>query len=201
MEPVTGLAVSVEASLRPASTGNGDALDIAATFRTEESRQFLQYWIGLPRDGNIVPDRKHFDPLAIRSLMPMTVMVEYDGVPEARFRYAGSRLTEMLGFDPTKKKYLDVLEQKAVDSFRAASEPLISIPCGGIFPLTVQAATGYTLKCEALDLPLYNERAGTWIILALVSVREVCDMHFTKEFRIVEIGEGEWIDIGAGTPA
>lgn len=176
-------------------------MDAAIDFSTGESREFFDYWQSLPREDGVVPDRKDFDPLAIRRLMPMIVMIEYEESLEATtFRYAGSKLTELLGFDPTKKKYLDLLEQKAVDSFRAASEPLISVPCGGVFPLTVQAATGYTMKCEALDLPLYNSRAGTWIVLALISIGEICGVHWTKEFRIVDIGEGQWIDIGAGIP-
>ncbi|MEP0707299.1 MAG: PAS domain-containing protein [Parvibaculum sp.] len=168
---------------------------------TRESREFFEYWQSLPKEGGLVPDRRHFDPLAIRRLMPMMVMVEYDRIETATFRYAGSRLTEILGFDPTKKKYLDLLEQDAMESFLAASGPMITLPCGGVFSITLRTATGYTKKCEALDLPLYNEKAGTWIVLALISIRETVDMHGGNEFRIAEIGEGNWIDIGAGVPA
>ena len=176
-------------------------MDKAADFRTAESRTFFDYWQSLPKEGGLVPDRKHFDPLAIRQLMPMTVMVEYQSLHEATFRYAGSKLVDILGFDPTKKKYLDLLEDKALAGFLAASEPLISVPCGGYFPITVQASTGYTLKCEALDLPLRNEKAGTWIVLALITVEGTSGMHRNPDFRILDIGAGSWIDIGAGVPA
>ncbi|MEP2828152.1 PAS domain-containing protein [Parvibaculum sp.] len=176
-------------------------MNTATAFRTDDSRKFFDYWQSLPREKGLVPDRKHFDPLAIRQLMPMTVMVEYKSLEAATFRYAGSKLVEILGFDPTKKEYLDLLEKGAMAGFLAASEPLISVPCGGVFPVTVQAATGYTLKCEALDLPLVNEKAGTWIVLALISVDRTAGMHREKEFKILEIGEGSWIDIGAGLPA
>ena len=175
-------------------------MDALAPFHADESRSFFDYWQGLPRHGRVVPDRKDFDPLAIRRLMPMTVMVEYDGLEAATFRFAGSKLVEILGFDPTKKKYLDLLEEQALGGFMAASEPLITIPCGGSFPVTVQAATGYTLKCEALDQPLYNEKARSWIVLALISVMEISGMHGKNDFKILEIGKGRWIDLGAGIP-
>ena len=175
-------------------------MDAIPHFGTDESLQFFDYWRALPRDDGIVPDRRHFDPLAIRRLMPMMVMVEYADLESATFRFAGTKLTEVLGFDPTKKKYVDLLEQDAMGSFIAASEPLITVPCGGRFPITIQAATGYTLKCEALDLPLFNGKTGTWIVMALMSVREVAGLHGGEDFRILEIGEGEWIDIGAGVP-
>lgn len=84
----------------------------------------------------------------------MMVMVEYGDLESATFRFAGTKLTEVLGFDPTKKKYL--------------------------------------------DLPLFNGKAGTWIVMAVMSVREVSGLHGDDDFRILEIGEGEWIDIGAG---
>jgi len=173
----------------------------AADFSTAESRTFFDYWQSRPKEGRVVPDRTHFDPLAIRQLMPMTVMVEYESVQEATFRYAGSAITDIVGFDPTKKKYLDLLEDEAMAGFLAASEPMISVPCGGSFLVKVRAATGYTMKCEALELPLFNEKAGTWIVLALISIREIVGMHSGSDFKILEIGRGNWIDVGAGVPA
>lgn len=175
-------------------------MDAAPGFNTSESSRFFDYWRSLPRRAANVPDRRDFDPLAIRDLTPMMVMVEYESLERAEFRYAGSKLTEILGFDPTRKNYLDLLKAESFQSFFAASEPLISYPCGGRFPIEVQAATGYTIRCEALDLPLYNERSSTWIVMALISVVEVAGLHDEREFRILNIGEGEWIDIGAGTP-
>ncbi|MBA4210395.1 MAG: hypothetical protein C0454_12780 [Parvibaculum sp.] len=175
-------------------------MDAAPEFNTSESFRFFDYWRGLPREGTVVPDRRHFDPLAIRDLTPMMVMVEYQTLERAEFRYAGSKLTEILGFDPSRWNYLELLKEEAFQSFFAASEALIGYPCGGRFPIKVQAATGYVLQCEALDLPLYNERSASWIIMALISVVEVAGLHTEKDFRILDIGEGEWIDIGAGVP-
>lgn len=175
-------------------------MDAAPDFNTSESARFFDYWRSLPRDDAVAPDRRHFDPLAIRDLTPMMVMVEYQMLERAEFRYAGSKLTEILGFDPTRKNYLDLLKEEAFQSFFAASEPLISYPCGGRFPIKVQAATGYVIQCEALDLPLYNERSASWIIMALISIVDVVETHTERDFRILEIGNGEWIDIGAGTP-
>ncbi|MBX3503926.1 MAG: PAS domain-containing protein [Parvibaculum sp.] len=176
-------------------------MDAWPQFQTDESLRFFNYWNGLPREGAVVPDRRHFDPLSIRDLTPMMVMVEYESLQSAQFRYAGSKLTEIMGFDPTRKNYLDLLKEEAFQSFFAASEPLIGYPCGGRFPIKVQAATGYVIQCEALDLPLYNERSANWIIMALMSIVEVVGIHDERDFRILEIGAGEWIDIGAGCPA
>ncbi|ABS64771.1 protein of unknown function DUF1457 [Parvibaculum lavamentivorans DS-1] len=171
----------------------------AATFHSRDCARFFGYWNSLPKRG-LVPDRNAFDPVAIRDLMPMIVMIEYNDRQPAVFRYAGSGLTEILGYDPTRRPYLELLKDDAISSFFEASEPMMATPCGGRFGITVQAATGYVLECEALDLPFCNEREGSWIIMALVGVLGVVGMHDEEKVQILEIGAGEWIDIGAGLP-
>ena len=170
-----------------------------AEFRLESSRQFFDYWNGLPKDG-ILPDRTSFNPVRIRHLMPDVIMVEYPNLDDARFRLVGTRVSEHLNFDPTNKNYMDLLAEEAVEPFRFVSSMLLATPCGGRFTILARAATGYVLKIELTDLPMTNQAAGTQIVLAHAPVLEVTDMHEDHDFRILDIQPEAWIDIGAGTP-
>ncbi|MEQ8281129.1 MAG: PAS domain-containing protein [Parvibaculum sp.] len=171
----------------------------STTFHARDCQRFFEYWKGLPKNG-VAPDRSAFDPVAIRDLTPMMVMVEYQTLETAHFRYAGSKLTEILGFDPTRSRYLDLLEESAVGSFFNASLPMLHVPCGGRFNIKTQSATGYFMNCEAVDLPFVNSRDGTWIVMALIGILGITGMHDERSFRILEIENSEWIDIGAGLP-
>ena len=168
-------------------------------FQLKSSRQFFDYWNGLPKDG-VLPDRASFNPVRIRHLMPNIVMVEYPNLDDARFRLVGTRLTEYLDFDPTNRSYMALLAEDAVESFRFVSSVLLDTPCGGRFTILARAANGYVLKVELTDLPMTNKTAGTQIILAHAPVLEVMDRHDESGFQILDIQPVAWIDIGAGTP-
>ena len=73
----------------------------------------------LPKDGGLVPDRRHFDPLAIRRLMPMMVMVEYDRIETATFRYAAQNsLSSAAGGADVYITYPDTLARMTTNGHR-----------------------------------------------------------------------------------
>jgi len=169
-------------------------------FSHPETKQFFQYWNSLPKSG-FVPDRADFDPLAIHKIMPRILMVEYFSPEDVVFRMVGTGITEDIGFDPTKRSYLSLLEDSAFGAFRSASDAIFSTPCGGHFLVTAQSAKGYLVDFDVLDLPMTNRAANSNIIvahLAQVCVRGMVPM---GTFRIKEIQSAGWIDIGAGVPA
>lgn len=161
--------------------------------------QMFEYWRSLPKI-DLVPDRSSFDFLKIARIMPDLVMVEYPLAETVKFRFVGSRVTDLLDFDPTSKAYIDLLLPRALDDFLFASSAIISVPCGGRFSIVLQAATGFVLRLEVLDLPMRNAAKENDIILAHVSRSEVVAYTGIKDFHIHSIRLVEWYDIGAGTP-
>lgn len=159
----------------------------------------FDYWKSLPKTG-LVPDRSSFDVLQIARAMPDLMMVEYISDREAHFRYAGTRVTDCLGFDPTKRSYLELLAPDAFDQYLEATRAVLTTPCAAKFNVIAQAATGYVMKFEVMDFPLLNKAADTAIILAHVSMVETVDYTGDMNFRIREIVPLSWYDIGAGVP-
>ena len=169
-------------------------------FSHPQTKQFFQYWNGLPKTG-LVPDRADFDPLAIHRIMPRIMMVEYFSDGRVEFRMVGTGVTEDIGVDPTKMSYFDLLENEALGSFWSASDAILDTPCGGHFRITAQSAKGYLVDFDVLDLPMTNLAANSNIIFAHIAQGDVGGITETGSFRIKEIQSAGWIDIGAGVPA
>jgi hypothetical protein len=61
-----------------------------------------EYWLRIhPGTGNL-PGRQHFDPLAVRPLLPNLWMLDVQRDPlRFRYRLAGTRIVEAAGVEPT----------------------------------------------------------------------------------------------------
>ncbi len=66
-------------------------------------RQFHDYWQRIHPAPGVIPGRQHFDPLAIAPLLPNIWLVDVDRSSGIRFRYrlAGTRIVEALGYEVT----------------------------------------------------------------------------------------------------
>lgn len=157
------------------------------------------YWKSLPKTG-LLPDRAAFDPVKVAYIMPDLLMIEFGPAEEARFRFAGTRVTDHLGFDPTRRAYLEVLVPEAFDQYLEASRAVFSTPCVGRFSITAQAASGFVLRFDVLDLPMRNKATGTMLILAHVTLLETVGYTGVNQFMIQSIEPLGWYDIGAGKP-
>lgn len=175
-------------------------MTVHPSFQLEQSKVFFDYWQSLPREG-LLPDRKTFNPAAIHRLMPEVLMVEFPKEGAPVFRYVGSKLTERVGFDPTQQEYLKFLNPESFGDFFALTGKMLSTPCAGILTASIQAATGWHMRCEATDVPMTYLANNSLILVAHMPILEVTGSHETDTFAITELGVAQWIDIGAGVPA
>lgn len=80
--------------------------------RTSELRRLLQYWHDLKGDRPL-PRRADLDPVDIAYCLGNLALVEIGAPFRPRYRLVGTRLTELLGEDPTGK-YLDQMYSPAI---------------------------------------------------------------------------------------
>ncbi len=79
---------------------------------TAVQRSLVEYWC-LLRDDSGVVRRESIDPGHLRSMLASISIVEFDESGEGRFRIAGSRLRDLLGFEARGRKVSDVTGENA----------------------------------------------------------------------------------------
>ena len=70
-------------------------------------RQFVEYWLSI-KPGELLPGRRHFDPMAIPALLSNLWLVDVEREPRLRFRYRliGTSVARAFAQDSTGR-YLD----------------------------------------------------------------------------------------------
>ncbi len=77
------------------------------TIKSEPLARLYDYWVSRSREGRI-PSRAQIDPLDVPELLPIVFLVDVvwaKGEPDFRFRLVGSKITEIVGSDPTGRNF------------------------------------------------------------------------------------------------
>jgi hypothetical protein len=92
-------------------------------------RALYEHWKALPREaGGELPARKSFDPMRVHRLLPGIWLLDVVRAPafRLRFRLVGTKITTVMGFEPTGK-WLDEARPRALtpgylDRYKATVE-------------------------------------------------------------------------------
>ncbi|MEI9987514.1 MAG: PAS domain-containing protein [Aliidongia sp.] len=76
---------------------------------TQSAREFAAYWLSR-RGGLFMPRRRDIDPSEIRNLLPSICVIEVVSPEAAVFRLAGTAHRETMGFEPTGRNIVDLVE-------------------------------------------------------------------------------------------
>jgi hypothetical protein len=129
----------------------------------------LCYWRGRHAGGHL-PSRHAVDPFSLRAILPCLWMLDVQRAPwRFRYRLAGTRFVELLGFEVTRRWYDEVRPQ----AYGANRTRLITVARDGVAtwrrgPMPLE--TGDWQQTENLMLPLAADGEKPDIILG-ISVR------------------------------
>ncbi|TQV80846.1 PAS domain-containing protein [Denitrobaculum tricleocarpae] len=77
------------------------------TIKSQPLARLYDYWVSKSRGGRL-PSRAQIDPLDVPELLPIIFLVDVAwsrGEPDFRFRLVGSKITEIVGSDPTGRNF------------------------------------------------------------------------------------------------
>lgn len=95
------------------------------TINPEPLVRLYDYWLSKSKEGRI-PSRAQIDPLDVPELLPSIFLVDVswqNDEPDFRFRLVGSKITEIVGSDPTGQTFSSFYNE-------ANLEPMIEIYSG-----------------------------------------------------------------------
>lgn len=84
------------------------AIAFRDTINPEPLVRLYDYWVSKSKEGHI-PSRAQIDPLDVPELLPIIFLVDVswqNDVPDFSFRLVGSKITEIVGSDPTGQDFL-----------------------------------------------------------------------------------------------
>jgi len=135
-----------------------------------DNKNLLDHWVTL-RGSQPVPSRSQFDPMAIPTLLPHTVMLEPIETGVARIRTFGSELVRRLGLDPTGANLLELYPEREREDISAYWHILVTEKLVGVSETKWSTATGYEVTSENLWLPFLGETGEVTRMLG--SIREI----------------------------
>lgn len=139
----------------------GGAVSKPASMSGSDSRTLLKYWNGM-RDGVELPKRSAIDPRAITGMLSKTFILEQIAPGLARFRVAGSHLSDLMGMDVRGMPLSAMLLPAARDELASSLEELFAHP--GILRAALVSPGGLgraELEAELLILPLRDDQGRT----------------------------------------
>jgi hypothetical protein len=166
------------------------------------ARQLMDYWSTLPkRDG--VPARADFDPLAVRQILPIIVIIERRAPDLWLIRLAGTELGRRLGREVTGLNFIDLVLPPERKRATAIVSNVCDWPCGSLAIRETRMESGFSRQIETFALPL---RAADGEARLAISVND--DVQAQPRLPspddpisgIVGYRSQRFIDIGAGVP-
>lgn len=121
--------------------------------QTVVSQSLFSYWNAL-RGNRPAPKRFEIEPARIANSLPDTFILERINHKNARFRLAGTRITEALGIELRGRNLFELFE--AADATTLQNEiQTITEHCGvGLFHISAGNDDGTSTRFEVLVLPL-----------------------------------------------
>jgi len=143
-------------------------------------RELFDYWLR-SADGRSMPARSDLDPLKVPRLLPFIGLIDVrDGLAEASFRLAGTRLHDVYGHEITGKRADEVFSGEAAPYWRRVHDRVVEkgIPLHGVvrgpaqgrdhivlfwlrLPLSEDGGRVDRILCYDVAGPLAETRAAT----------------------------------------
>lgn len=124
-------------------------------------RDFYQYWRGLiDQAGGDLPQRSMIDPFAIPGMLPNFRLIDLfeDGVLMPRYRLVGTAGRDVMGIDPTGKRFIDLYDEttyvKGIAMYRRIIER--RLPLYFVGPVLLENRS--FINTERLMMPLADAK-------------------------------------------
>jgi hypothetical protein len=168
---------------------------------TQSARDFAAYWLSR-RGGLFMPRRRDIDPSEIRNLLPSICVIEVVSPEAAVFRLAGTAHRETMGFEPTGRNIVDLVETehrpiRAWRFWQSATQP-----CGQRAVIKARFGSGIEDEIEFLLLPVHvddpRQRPLLFGIIASLKGRQW--LNSSNAEQIAAPTRFSFLDLGAGIP-
>jgi hypothetical protein len=142
-------------SARAPAEGNAGSLHVSMQEAVTQS--LFSYWNAL-RGSRPAPKRFEIEPSRIANNLPDTFILERINHINARFRLAGTRITETLGMELRGRNLFELFDAEDAETLQNQME-LIATHCAvGVFRMSAESSDGKTTSFEVLILPLIHTR-------------------------------------------
>jgi hypothetical protein len=135
------------------------------------SQVLYKYWNEI-RGTRVAPRRFEVEPARFAGILPETFVVECETGEGHRFRLAGTRIGERLGFELRGREFRDLFDSKDPLDFRRFLDSITGQGAVGVITLDMPAASGRTARFEMVLLPLIHTEDR---ITRLLGALSTCD--------------------------
>ena len=168
-------------------------------------RQFLNYYLSLPRHDFGLPHHNTIAPRQIVKLLPWIFIADLKAEEEVTIRLAGTGIEDIQNASLTG---LNLFDTYGADKsrYRMLFEKITSHPCGALTDRATFSSDKIHGYYQSLYLPLSDDSGAISRIIGIITMEGTGDSPFLSEPRNLDslmLGEtsGFWLlDIGHGLP-
>ena len=117
------------------------------------SQSLFSYWDAL-RGNRPAPKRFEIEPSRIANNLPDTFILERVNYTNARFRLAGTRITDALGMELRGKNLFELFDVEDGRTLQRKMELIVSQCAVGLFRVSAENGSALSTTFEVLILPL-----------------------------------------------
>ena len=128
-----------------------------ASMREAVSQSLFTYWNGLRRD-RLAPKRFEIEPSCIAGYLPDTFILERVDPATARFRLAGTHISEAFGAEFRGTNLFDLFDEQDGELLQRQIAAVTSQGAVGLFLISADNGSGLSTTFEVLLLPLTHTR-------------------------------------------
>jgi len=132
------------------------------------SQILYKYWNDV-RGGRMAPRRFEIEPARFATILPETFMVECEPGEGHRFRLAGTRVTEKLGFELRGRDFADIFAAPEHAELKPFLESVTERGAAGVITADLPTASGRRARFEIIMLPLVHTGEQITRLLGAVS--------------------------------
>ena len=167
----------------------------------DRSRAFAEYWFSLPK-RDLVPDRAHFMPEAIPTLLANMLIQEIITPDFIRMRLIGTAVEQYYGEPVTGRNYLNYVEADRRQTASLAIRLICEHPAGMLVVLRSASQLNRVKTRESIAFPVRNPDGV--VNLAYFCSGDIREHHpIDREpdaMTVMAVMRRAYIDIGAGVP-
>ena len=137
--------------------------------RQRTSQILFAYWNEV-RAGRLAPQRFDVEPARIASILPETFILECVNSHTFRYRLAGTRICEQLGYELRGSNFLDGWPEEDHITLERALATLVSQGAGLELVVEARPGRGAAARFELVLLPLLHTRQTVARIVGCISI-------------------------------
>lgn len=135
------------------------------------SQVLYKYWNEI-RGARIAPRRFEIEPARFAGILAETFVVECEPGEGHRFRLAGTRVGEKLGFELRGREFIDLFDAVELQDLRPVLECITEQGAVGMITVDMPTASGRSARFEVILLPLVHTEDRITRLLGAIST---CD--------------------------